>query len=141
MPTRDSDRWAVDTSVAVAAIDESHAAHLACRPVVMRRRPALAGHAAFETFSVLTRLPGAQRVTPEMVGELLGRAFPVRCWLDTADQDALLVRLAGLGIAGGMVYDALVGQAALSAGRVLLTRDARAQRTYDLVGVDCELLT
>ena len=139
-PPSSSAGWAIDSSVAVAALDESHAAHQRSRSVVMQRGPALAGHAAFETFSVLTRLPGIQRATPEIVGELIRRAFPLRCWLGPAEHEALLERLSGLGLAGGTVYDALVGEAARIADRVLLTRDGRARRTYELIGVDCELL-
>jgi hypothetical protein len=57
MPTS-ADGWAVETSVAVAALDAGHAAHAVCAGVVRSRRPALAGHAEWETFSVLTRMPG-----------------------------------------------------------------------------------
>lgn len=39
-------------------------------------------------------------------------------------------RLGTLGIVGGSVYDALVGQAAMANRRTLLTRDRRAERTY-----------
>jgi predicted nucleic acid-binding protein len=135
MATSDSGRWAVDTSVAVAALDESHEAHAACREVARRRRPALAGHAAFETYSVLTRLPGSRRAEPETVSDLLARAFPTICWLTPQQHEDLHRRLGSLGIVGGMVYDALVGEAARTANRTLLTRDNRAQRTYELVGV------
>ena len=102
----------------------------------MQYRPALAGHAAFETFSVLTRLPGAQRVDPQTAAELVHRAFPERCWLDAAAQDALFIRLATMGLSGGMVYDSLVAESARASGRTLLTRDVRARRTYDLIQVN-----
>ena len=140
-PTSASRAWAVDTSVAVASLDESHEAHAVCRLVATRRRPALAGHAAFETYSVLTRMPGAQRATAATVKALLAQAYPTRCWLSGRQQDELLRRLDRLGVAGGMVYDALVGESARIADRVLLTRDARAQRTYDLVGVRYEFVS
>ena len=39
-------------------------------------------------------------------------------------------RLAALDIVGGSVYAALVGQACVTNGRALLTRDRRAERTY-----------
>ena len=65
-----ADRCAVDTSVAVAALDAAHGAHAACRSVVQMRRPCLSGHAAFETFSVLTRRPGQLAVAPAQEGEL-----------------------------------------------------------------------
>lgn len=45
-------------------------------------------------------------------------------------------RLAALGIVGGSVYDALVGQAAAANGRILLTRDRRAVRTYRSLEVE-----
>jgi predicted nucleic acid-binding protein len=133
-------RWAVDTSVAVAALDESHGAHAECRRVAMDRRPALSGHAAFETYSVLTRLPGALGIAAPTAMEALALAFPDRCWLGARQQAQLLARLGAVGITGGMVYDALVGEAAKQDGRVLLTRDARATRTYDLLGVRYELV-
>jgi predicted nucleic acid-binding protein len=129
----DDGRWAVDTSVAVASLVESHAAHQTCRSTAASLRPALAGHAAFETYSVLTRLPGPARVTPTTAAHLLEQAFPLRCWLTDEQQDDLLRRLPGLDLSGGMVYDALVAEAARLAGRTLLTRDSRALKTYAVV--------
>lgn len=134
--TSADDSWAVDTSVAVAALDQSHEAHAACRAVVLKHRPALAGHAAFETLAVLTRLPGNLRVDPATACQLIGEAFPDQCWLDARHQAALLRRLGPLGLAGGSVYDALVATAAHSNGRRLLSRDTRAERVYQLIGVD-----
>ncbi len=142
MPTSAEARegFAVDTSVAVAALDASHAAHAACRERVMATGAALAGHAVFETYSVLTRMPGQLRLDAPTAAEVVRTAFPQRCWLDAAACDALLARCGPLGIVGGAVYDAQVGEAARVHGRTLLTRDRRAQRTYDLLGVGYELL-
>jgi hypothetical protein len=70
----------------------------------------------------------------------LDRAFPERCWLTPKQHDALLRRLPQLGVAGGMLYDALVGESARVAGRTLLTRDWRAQRTYEAIGVRFEFV-
>jgi toxin FitB len=42
--------------------------------------------------------------------------------------------LSELGIAGGAVYDALVGLAAVDHGAMLATRDRRAAATYEAVG-------
>ena len=47
--------------------------------------------------------------------------------------------LAPVGIAGGAVYDALVGPAEQAAGVVLITRDARAIPTYTAVGATIEI--
>jgi predicted nucleic acid-binding protein len=122
--------WACDTSVAIAALDPTHEAHLACRRVLVDLRPALAGHAAFETYSVLTRLPVGLRLSADQAVSVLAAAFPGECWLDAAGMRDLRERLATLAIVGGSVYDALVGQASVANGRTLLTRDRRAERTY-----------
>ena len=139
MPTN-VDRWAVDSSVAIAALDRSHAAHAACRAAVTSRRPALAGHAAFETYSVLTRLPGARGVDGPTAAELLAALFPEVLSLGPRDTSRLFARLGPIGIVGGAVYDALVGESARTNQCRLLTRDGRARRTYDLLGVDYELV-
>lgn len=139
MPTN-ADTWAVDTSVAVAALDGSHAAHVICRDAVRKHRPALAGHAAFETFSVLTRLPGELSIDAPTAKSIIATVFPSICWLDHDDATRLLQRLGVIGITGGAVNDALVGEAARASECRLLTRDLRARRTYDLIGVDYELI-
>lgn len=130
-----ADRWAADTSVAIAALDAGHLAHEPCVSAVRELRPALAGHTAFEVFSVLTRLPGSLTVDPGDAAALLARVFPETVWLSPLESQELFGRLAPLGITGGSVYDALVGEAARAHGCVLLTRDQRARRTYDLLGV------
>jgi len=129
------DRWACDTSVAVAALDPTHESHPACRRALVDLRPALAGHAVFETYSVLTRLPVELRLTADQAASVLAAAFPQDCWLDADATRDLRERLADLGIIGGSVYDALVGQASAANGRTLLTRDRRAERTYRSLGV------
>lgn len=141
MPTSaDRAGYAADTSVAVAALDATHAAHDACRRLVQAHRPALAGHAAFETFSVLTRMPGPLRVDPPTAADIMSRVFPETVWLTAAQSSALLARLGPAGIAGGAVYDAIVGAAAHVSGRTLLTRDRRATSTYALLGIPFELV-
>lgn len=135
MPTS-AESFAVDTSVAVAALDAGHAAHAACREAVRSLRPGLAGHAAFETYSVLTRMPGQAAVDGPTAAALVARVFPTVHWLEPAEVAALLTRLATVGVTGGATYDALVGEAARARGCTLLTRDHRARRTYELLGVD-----
>lgn len=135
MPTN-AERLAVDTSVAVAALDASHAAHDPCRRAVVEFRPALAGHAAFETLSVLTRMPGPLMVDAPTASGLITIVY----WLDATAATNLLTRLGPIGITGGAVYDALVGEAARVHGVRLLTRDLRARRTYDLIDVDYQVI-
>ena len=132
--------WACDTSVALAAIDPNHEAHAGCRREVARRRPALSGHAVFECYSVLTRLPPPLRLTAAQAGSVLARAFPEPCWAGPGDLESLRIRSAQLGIVGASVYDALVGQAALVNERTLLTRDQRAERIYRALGVAHEMV-
>lgn len=128
-------RWACDTSVAVASLDPTHEAHLVCRRALVELRPALAGHAAFETYSVLTRLPVPLRLAPAQAADVLGAAFPDACWLTGKQTARLREDLGRLGVVGGSVYDALVARAADVNGRVLLTRDRRAERTYRALDV------
>ncbi|MGF1648687.1 MAG: type II toxin-antitoxin system VapC family toxin [Kineosporiaceae bacterium] len=136
MTTGTGGQWACDTSVAVPALDPTHEAHDRCRPIVLETRPALAGHAAFEAHSVLTRLPVPLRLSPELAAEVLARAFPDTCWLSPEEGEALRCELGEHRVIGGAVYDALVGRAADSAGRTLLTRDRRARATYESLGIE-----
>ena len=85
---------------------------------------------------MLTRLPLPLRLDAGQAASVLTAAFPQDWWLDATGTRNLRERLAGLGIVGGSVYDALVGQAAVTNGRTLLTRDRRAERTYRSLGVD-----
>ena len=66
----------VDTNVAVAALDAAHGSHSECLAAVRQLRPALAGHAAFETFSVLTRMPGQLAVDGPTAATIIQRVFP-----------------------------------------------------------------
>lgn len=104
------------------------------------RRIGLSGHAAFETFSVLTRLPTPSRRTAAAVARLLAQNFPHSTYLDPQGAADLLARLPDAGIAGGAVYDALVGAAAVQAGIPLVTRDRRALGTYRALDVDVVLV-
>jgi predicted nucleic acid-binding protein len=129
-----------DTSVAVALVVVDHQQHSATVEAIGRRRVGLAGHAAFETFSVLTRLPGPLRRTPRAVSRLLAENFTDSRFLSSAGAGRLVGRLAQLGIAGGSVYDALVGAAAAEHGITLATRDRRALEIYHALEVDVEFL-
>lgn len=141
MPTRGrGPDCLVDTSAAVALLVADHEHHESTFGVLAGRRLGLSGHAAFETFSVLTRLPGPARRAPEVVARLLAANFPGSRHLSAAGAAALLARLAGESVGGGSVYDALVGAAAAEHGLVLVTRDRRALDTYRAFGVEVELL-
>lgn len=130
----------VDTSVAVALVVGDHRHHDATFEALGARRLGLAGHAAFETFSVLTRLPPPARRTPATVARLVAATFPASRFLGQPAARRLLISLAGQGIAGGSVHDALVGAAAVEHDCPLATRDRRALDTYRALGVRVELL-
>jgi predicted nucleic acid-binding protein len=130
----------VDTSVAVALAVADHEHHAVTSDAVAERRLGLAGHAAFETFSVLTRLPPPARRTPATVARLLEASFPHTRFLSTDATTALLSRLAAGDIAGGAVYDALVGAVAAEHRLTLATRDRRAVDTYRSLDVVVELI-
>jgi predicted nucleic acid-binding protein len=130
----------VDTSVAVALSVADHEFHAATMRALDGRRLGLSGHAAFETFSVLTRLPPPARRSPSVVARVLQTNFPASRFLSADATNALMVRLADGEIAGGAVYDALVGSAALEHGVTLTTLDRRALDTYRVLGVEVEVL-
>lgn len=130
----------VDTSVAVALVVQDHANHKQVSAATDGLTLGLSGHAAFETFSVLTRLPPPLRRDAATVGKLLEVNFPMSRFLTEEGSVALARRLPQLGISGGSVYDALVGAAAVEAGGTLHTRDERALKTYRALEVDVNLI-
>jgi predicted nucleic acid-binding protein len=131
----------VDTSVAVALVTAGHEHHQATRKAVGGRSCGLSGHAAFETFSVLTRLPPPNRRAPAAVARLIAHDFPGSRFLSAEAAQSLHARLASLGIAGGAVYDALVAATAAEHGITLATRDRRSAEIYRALGVDFELIS
>ena len=131
----------VDTSVAVALVVADHEQHDDTFERLRGRRLGLAGHAAFETFSVLTRLPGPARRTPSVVARILATSFPHSRFLGADASASLLGRLDSIGVAGGSVYDALVGAVAAEHGLALASRDRRALETYRRLDVEVELLS
>lgn len=132
---------AADTSVVVAGFASWHEGHRAA-VAALERRPRLLAHVALESFSVLTRLPPPHRVRPDLVSAFLRAHFSERpLALPAAAHLRLLDEATRAGIAGGAVYDALVAATARHAGATLLSRDLRAIRVYELLGVSYELVT
>ena len=131
----------LDTSSAVALILEDHEAHDSTLDAVRGRRLGLAGHAWFETYSVLTRLPAGLRRSPADALFILARNFPASEFLGESEAADLPKEFALLGISGGSVYDALVGAAARQHRRMLASRDARARPVYEALGVRTEFIS
>ena len=100
----------------------------------------LTAHSRVETYSVLTRLPGDARVAPADAVRLINDNMGPAVAVPEASAIVLHRWLAGRGVAGGAVYDALVGIAAAEAALTLATRDARAAATYSTLDVQHVLL-
>lgn len=134
MPGDGEPTLALDTSVAVPLLVQTHTAHEAVVRWWAGRKVALSGHALAETYSVLTRLPGDLRLAPADAARLVGERFVPPLLLGSETAGRLPEVLAELEIAGGAVYDALVALAAAEHDADLATRDARAKDTYEKVG-------
>jgi toxin FitB len=139
-PSRGAVGRARKTSAAVALIVEDHEAHARVMDAVGGRRLGLAGHAWFETYSVLTRLPGGLRRSPADAVSLLEHNFPASEFLGEGQARELGAELAGQETSGGAVYDGLVAAAARQHGRRLVTADVRARSVYEGLGVEIELV-
>lgn len=131
----------VDTSVAVAAALPWHEAHSAARSALPRSKTPLLAQVAVETYSVLTRLPPPQRLTPSLARGYLVETFvlpPIT--FSSAGYERLLGLAVAERIVGGAVYDAIVGGTAQEAGATLLSLDRRAVATYRQLGVEYSLV-
>ncbi|HXH21093.1 MAG TPA: type II toxin-antitoxin system VapC family toxin [Dehalococcoidia bacterium] len=135
-----NDAVLLDTSTAIALVVEDHEAHSQTLNALRGRRLGLAGHAWFEAFSVLTRLPPGLRLSPADALRVLTANFPASAFLGETEASALAREIAPLGISGGAVYDALVGAAARQHGRRLASRDRRALAIYEALGVETEAI-
>lgn len=130
----------LDTSAALALLVEDNTAHVAVQSACAGATLGLAGHASAETYSVLTRLPGPNRLSPPAAANAIRTAFPRSISLSEADARTAVEVLAEAGIAGGAVYDGLVALCARAAGTTLVTCDRRATGTYAALGVDVRVI-
>lgn len=100
----------------------------------------LAGPALVETYSVLTRLPPPHRLSPTSGIRLLQSFEGNAAELVALDGDAYvrLVRSAAeRGIAGGGIYDAVIGACGVAAGvDAILTFNDRQFRRLGLTGIE-----
>jgi predicted nucleic acid-binding protein len=134
---------APDSSVLIAGFVSSHRFHEAALPslAAVAARGSLIAHTIAETYSVLSTPGGIYRAEPrsvvEYLDQFLGEApIPV---LPAAHREAIDL-LAANGRPGGAVYDALIALAARDAKVTLVSLDGRAAPTYELCGVDAQLL-
>lgn len=131
---------AVDSSIVVAALVRWHDDHEAARR--QAHGQFVPAHAYLESYAVLTRLPGPGRLAPGTARQLLAAWFPpTRVLAPPADAMADFVqRMAASDVVGGAAYDALIALTAAAHGEELRTRDRRAERTYQRLGITYRLV-
>lgn len=131
---------APDTSVALAALLADHDAHEAASDALSACTVTIA-HTALKTYSVLTRLPPPHRADVVVAAAMLKARLPAAHVTLAADAYAESPKwLAAAGIGGGSAYDGLIALTALEHDLKLVSRDARASRTYRALGVRFRLL-
>jgi len=121
-----------DTSVLVPVFAPGHEHHersLSVFSAADRNSGYCGAHSLAEVYSSLTRLPGKYRAAPEqalMCLDTIGERLNLIA-LEVAEYISAIRDLAGLGVEGGAVYDALLGACAIKAKADILytwnTRD------------------
>ncbi len=140
MPTS-AEHVLLDTSAALALVQRENPFHRSAGRRLLPCRRGLSGHAAVELMSVLTRLPPPQRLSPAAAYRLAVTNFPDSRFVSAAGTAEALAEFAAAGLAGGAVYDGLVGVAAREHRLPLITCDRRAEPTYRALGVTYQLLS
>jgi predicted nucleic acid-binding protein len=129
-----------DTSVLIAAYSPWHDQHEAAFAAVDGIDD-LVAHAELEAYSVLTRMPAAQRAPADVVSQYLAEEFPgQRLVLSELARTGLLRLLAAVDVAAGAVYDALIALTAREHGLGLISLDRRASAVYERLDVRYELI-
>lgn len=132
---------AADTSVVLPALLSDHEAHREAADALAACTTTIA-HVALEAYSVLTRLPPPHRAQAGAVATVLQARLPKGfVTLGASMYASAPGRLAAAGVSGGSAYDGLIALTALEHDVELVSRDARAARTYRTLGVRFRLLT
>jgi predicted nucleic acid-binding protein len=131
---------AADSSITIAALLNDHPAHEAAADALSACERTIA-HVAAETYSVLTRLPAPRRADPTTAVTALDERLPATyATLDASSYARAPSRLAAAGVSGGATYDGLIALTALEHDLELVSRDARAARTYRALGTHFRML-
>lgn len=112
-------KWFFDTSVLIPVFMEDHEHHeasLAAFVAADKKQACCAAHSLAELYSVLTRLPG-NRLSGEQVLLFLEaiEEHLTLITLDSWEYYSAIREAAGVGIVGGMLYDALLARCARKA--------------------------
>jgi predicted nucleic acid-binding protein len=133
-----------DSSVLVAGFVAGHRFHEAAISVLaeVRSGGCLVAHTMAETYAVLSAPGGIYRAESGAVVAYLDQfaasTSPIQPQPD-AFREALDL-LAREGRVGGAIYDALIALAARDAEATLVSLDRRAEKIYELCGVEARLL-
>ena len=135
---------ALDTSVVIAALLAWHEHHEAAADAVSRAlardRVVLPVPVLIESYSVMTRLPAPHRLTAADAWAVLSESFREPAHLasfPTREAWGLVRQLSENELAGGLVYDAVILEAAREGGAsILLTFNERDYERLDRDGVE-----
>ena len=109
-----------DTSVIIAGLVESHPMHKKAFPWLKKAKAEMfesmvASHTIAELYAVLSTLPIKPRITPLVAWKLINENIEPNCKvipLSAGEYKSVIKQVSELGLAGGIVYDALIAKAA-----------------------------
>jgi predicted nucleic acid-binding protein len=108
-----------DTSVLIAAVLKGHTHHSRALPWLKKARGGdiellVCVHSLAEMYAALSRLPARPRISPAQAWELIkhNTSSAQLVELSIHDYTAVINRMSELGLTGGVIYDALIAQAA-----------------------------
>jgi len=113
-----------DTSVLIAAIVEPHPMHIRALPWLQRAKAGkidflVASHTLAELYAVLTTLPLKPRISASTAWRLVHDNIETSAKiisLSSSDYKSTVKHMSELGLAGGIIYDALIVKAAQKSG-------------------------
>lgn len=113
-----------DTSVLVAGLVETHPMHSRAFPWLEKAQTGeiellVSTHSLAELFSVLTTLPLNPKISPATAQQLIDEVVEIsaaQVELSAADYQEVVSSMATKGLAGGVIYDALIAKAAQKSG-------------------------
>jgi predicted nucleic acid-binding protein len=130
----------LDTSVLIAALVRAHPRHADARPWLARARAGeirmvVAAHTLAELHATLTTLPVRPRISPETAARLRDDNLPDTAEivaLSADDYRSVIRHVVELGLAGGVIYDALIARVAENArvDRLVTLNEADFRRAW-----------
>ena len=112
-----------DTSIILAALVENHPMHEGALPWFQQARAkefdlVIASHTLAELYAVLSTLPIRPHISPaiawKLIHENIGKSAVIIS-LTPAEYSSTIKKMSDLGLAGGIIYDALIAKVAQKA--------------------------